>query len=158
MGVGRLGPSRGFVPSDGCTLITELSSPVPGKTVVKVRLGDFSQEKTFFFLLPLSWGVILLALLGGGAGAFVRAGFIFSKSRRWSSATWIISLITGAMIGLLVFLLCYFGLMKAAASVLTSGKGISFVLGFVGGLVGPDAAGKIGDLFFPPRHRPNAQA
>lgn len=147
-GVGQLQPKDGFVPPDQCARDEIAVSFDPGETTVRASLGTLWQERKFLFILPLSPVLFLLILCGGVAGAFIRAAITWPKSRRWPSSRWIVFLISGALVGLCVFLAYYYGFLKVAPQFI-GGKGVGLLLGLIGGYMGQVAIDRIANRILP---------
>lgn len=147
-GVGKLQSSGGLVPENQCTRDNNISSSEPGTATIEARLGNLSEKREFLFILPLSIPLFLLVLGGGVAGAFVRAGLTWQRSRRWAPRRWIAFLSCGALTGLCVFLAYYYGLLKFAPS-LVRGEGVGVLLGMIGGYLGQAAMDRIAGQIFP---------
>ena len=149
-GVGRLLSSDGLVPNGKCAKNDYIASDEPGVAVIKASVGEVSQEREFIFTFPLWMLVIAIALAigGGAAGAFVKAGLNWPRSRRWPASRWIVTLSSGALIGLCAFLAYYYGPAGEAPSLLR-GAGMGLLLGMVGGYLGRAAMDGIAKRIFP---------
>jgi len=142
-GVGRMISNGNRIPAGQCRSEQSVVSERVGAATVNAKLGTttgWKQRAFSFFLPPLSFVEILCALLGGVAGAFVSAVAIFRRARRWRYFKWILEFVSGAIIGLCLFLAYYFGLTQLA-HLPTSGSGLAFLCGTIGGFGGPSVLG-----------------
>jgi hypothetical protein len=138
---GQLSKSLVTIPQNSiCSEQITWSSSKSGIAVVSANssLGSASKPANF---PPFPWYLIWLAALGGVVGALViNSTGLFSAS--WWSHTWR-SLIIGAVLGAIIYLLARFGALEKTADLgvqiqnipFLSGAG-SFVIGFLGGAIG----------------------
>lgn len=138
------------------------TSQQSGKAILTAMAqGDIHGENSATFP-SFPWYLVWLAALGGIVGALILyTDALFSE--RWWAHTWR-SLVVGAILGAVIYLLARYGALLMPASVpiaiqnipAVSGTG-SFVLGFVGGIFGRKIL-KVGDSESgPPPGPPQAQ-
>jgi len=128
---------------DECLKTYNISSDVAGVATVTAKMGALAlPAQTFIFVLPLSIPLIVVVMIGGLAGAFVRASLTWKSSRRWAAVRWVIFLSSNTLIGLCLFFAYLYGivpLLTERAPVPAGGLAFGFLLGMVGGYLGQPA-------------------
>jgi hypothetical protein len=148
-GVGTLHDRDSWVPEHQCAADNSIYSFESGVATITASVGNrLTAKKKFSFILPLSISLILFALVGGIAGAFVRATRTWSSSRRWGRARWLTYLASGALTGLCIFLAYYYGMLTFSPK-LGGNEGLGFLLGIIGGYLGNAAIDRIVGQVFP---------
>lgn len=156
-GVGRSGTSAlGWVEEGRCTTAFALVSDRPGESSVTVALGTGgSQTRTFRFYMPLTAVVFGTIAMGSLLGSFVSAATVWNRSRRWKPGRWAVTLASGVVAGLAVFLVYYYSVLPNLPQ-LSGGLGLVLLLGLLGGYLGPTAIERIADRVIPPVSKDSA--
>jgi choice-of-anchor C domain-containing protein len=148
-GVGQLQHPRKVIPGDQCSAENSISSFEAGVATIEINAGDnLTKKEKFSFTLPLSIRLFILVLGGGVVGAFIRAAHIWPTSRRWAHSRWVAFLTSGTLTGLVLFLLWYYALRKVTPN-LAGNDGMGFLLGAIGGYLGPAAMERAIKVVFP---------
>lgn len=136
--VGEFRPFNNHIVAGYCTSEHSLFSGEPGTANVTVRLFTMSQPQSaaFSFYQAVTPLLLLLALVGGVAGAFVKAVSGNQQSPpSWRWFGWFCQLASGALIGLCLSLAYHVGLLPSYPR-MPGALWTSFVLGMLGGYGG----------------------
>jgi hypothetical protein len=123
------------IPDDQCVSLQQIVSDEPGSTTVTAQFGGL-QSKTahFSFYVEIGWKLLLAVILGGCCGAFVK--MVFARGRRPAPGRIILRVIASGIAGVVLFVFDYYVGSKYIPA-LSTGFGIAFATGVVGGFAGP---------------------
>ncbi len=149
-GVGRLNSPSADIPPGRCMLERSIESGSAGATVLTARFGGMQDQREFSFYLVLSVSVFLVVAAGGAGGFLIHLSLHWTKFNRRRLVRILIDLLSGILSGVAVFLVYYAGLVRLKPD-WTSSLGVGFLLGLVGGFLGPVAMTRISRIVLPGR-------
>jgi hypothetical protein len=147
-GVGALDRNSIELPDDQCISERTIESAEPGSAVVLASHGPQSSSGEFIFRLPLTVLLFVLVVAGGVAGGLVRSASDYPQRRRWKTRRIVIDGVAGTLAGVGLFLAYYYGLSPIAPR-LTGGTGLGFLMGLIGGYLGPVAMDRVAAMAVP---------
>ena len=146
--LGRLGSN--VVGAEECEAQLELQSDQAGRTVVGASIGDeISTERRFTFYRVLHLGLFLMVLLGALGGGFVQAARNWRGAQRWGRNRWFAYGLSSGLTGVAVFLFSYYIGLRALSPELSASLGVGFLLGLIGGYLGPTALDRVSSVLLP---------
>jgi hypothetical protein len=147
-GVGMVDRDSVELPGDQCISERAIESAQPGSATVLAKYGPQSAKSDFFFNLPLSVLLFALVAAGGVGGELIRLSADYSRRRRWGARRLAVDGLAAILAGIAVFLAYYYGLLQISPR-LTGGMGLGFLLGLIGGYLGPAAMNRISGVAVP---------
>ena len=156
-GVGVVDRDSVELPGDQCIAELTIESAQPGSATVLANHGARSASGDFFFSLPLSVLLFVGVTLGALGGELIRLSADYSRRHRWGTQRVAMDALAAILAGVAVFLAYYYGLLQIAPR-LTGGMGLGFLLGLIGGYLGPAAMSHISGMAVPGAEKPAEKA
>jgi hypothetical protein len=125
------------VPPRGCRAVQVITSGRSGSAIETITFLGQSEKRKFSFFVQLSVLFVMWAAIGGVAGTVAR--LLKDRKKRRSRIRLLGELAAGALGGVLVVLMCFFGLLDAAPSLFPNSSWFCFLMGVAGGFMGSGA-------------------
>jgi hypothetical protein len=136
------------IPFGQCVGTVELTSYQAGAASLRITFLKQSESRSFVFFVPLTAMLLVWAGIGGIGGMFVK--LYQNRLTRYRLGYYVVQFLIGIIGGVVVLLMCYFGLTTWESPRFPSGHAIGFLLGVAGGFLGATTMHKLVAVVFPP--------